>query len=35
MPTMNRRAFFAGVADAERPGSVHLLKFPFDKITEL
>ena len=35
IPSMNCRAFFAGVADANKPGSIHLLKYPFEKISEI
>jgi len=35
IPTMNCRAFFAGVSDANRPGSIHLLRYPFEKISEI
>jgi len=35
IPSMNCRAFFAGVAEANKPGSIHLLKYPFEKISEI
>jgi len=31
----HRKVFFAGIAESNRPGGIHLIKYPFEKIAEV
>jgi hypothetical protein len=31
----HRKVFFAGIAESNRPGGIHLIKYPFEKVGEV
>ena len=35
VPMLGSKIFFAGTGDPERPGSIHILKYPWDKLFQV